>query len=168
LRRAGWRVVRLERPMVSHYTAPADRIASIFGRRRRRLYLGAGQVLRRHARTPLARQYLRERGFALPAAAGLGATGLAVAVSLGRRDIRPLSLWLVVVALVLAGDAARKRSLYRTVHSLMVRLLFLEGTVRGYRHGTDGRELPRYDVLRATTDDMLVPSNLDSLKGEVA
>ncbi|HET7037834.1 MAG TPA: glycosyltransferase [Thermomicrobiaceae bacterium] len=168
LRCGGWRVVRLERPMVSHYTAPTDRIGSLFGRRRRRLYLGAGQVVRLHAGTPLTWTYLRERGYALPAAAGLGASGLALVASAARRDARPLVAWLVLAALALGADAARKRSPYRTLHSLVVRLLFLEGMIRGYRLGADAPALPRFAVLRERLPEDSDASERNLVKGVLA
>jgi hypothetical protein len=148
LRAAGYRILRLERPMVSHYTEPDQAISSLFSRRRRNLYLGAGQVLRLHGRSALGLVYLRERGYALPVIAGITATVFASVASLLARDARALLVWVLLALAVLAADAVRKRSVYRTVHSLLVRTLFLEGLIRGYRLGVAQCDsLPRYRVI---------------------
>jgi len=36
------------------------------------------------------------------------------------------------VLMIVAGDAYRKRSLYRAIHSLFHRILIVDGTVRGF------------------------------------
>ena len=48
IRSAGFKIVCLEIPMVCHYTYSSYKISTQFGRWRRGLYLGMGQVLRYH------------------------------------------------------------------------------------------------------------------------
>ena len=46
IRHAGYRVLRLPRPIVFHYSAPADAFSTLLGRRSRNLWLGYGQNIR--------------------------------------------------------------------------------------------------------------------------
>jgi hypothetical protein len=154
IRRAGYRIQRLDRPIAYHYTEPRERISTLFARRRRRLFLGTGQNIRSLLGTGGLGPYLRERGYGATSVAALAAAAGVVAVGLtgGRR----LGLGLVAVASLgaVGAQAARKRSLYAALHSVVHRLLIVEGTVRGLLMPPLSRSAPapRYTVVRSATD----------------
>ncbi|NDJ76224.1 MAG: glycosyltransferase [Chloroflexi bacterium] len=141
IRSAGFRVVRLERPFVYHYSDPRQRITTLLRRRRRRLYLGFGQNIRLHLRDSLLAPYIRERGFGL-------LPGLLLIIALGSLAVAPPKHrrawetgWLLVGGTGLTVDAVRRGSLYASVFAFIQKLIILEGTVRGFFLPT----LPLYD-----------------------
>jgi glycosyltransferase involved in cell wall biosynthesis len=132
IRHAGYRIVRLDRPIANHYSDPSGAISTLFGRRRRNLYLGPGQALRIHLGSGLLFPYARERGFGLVPAAGLGLGMAALGLSVILRQPRWAAFWIGIVATLFATDAARKRSIYRALFTMVQRLVFAEGTVKGF------------------------------------
>ena len=146
IRHAGHRVVMLERPAVLHLSDPPDALATVLARRRRGLYLGAGQAIRHNLGHPALPRYLRERGFGLLPGAGLLAGLLA---ALTRRGTL-VALWSLAVAGTISGDLYRRGSPRATLHSLLLRLCIVEGTVRGFLGpAPDPRGYsPRLDVIR--------------------
>lgn len=132
IREAGHRIVKLRLPIADHYSDPSDAISTLFGRRKRHLYLGPGQALRLHLRSPLLQPYARERGFGLVPGAGLTAGVACASISLVERDSRWVLAWASIVTAIIGIDSLRKRSLRRAVFGLVQRLLFAEGTVRGF------------------------------------
>jgi glycosyltransferase involved in cell wall biosynthesis len=134
IRSAGYRVSRIEHPIALHYTDPIEDFVTLIRRWRRNLYVGSGQNIRYHLSTGLLWAYLKERGHGLPPFIGL-AVGLAsLLASLISHRVLWFTLWLLLVAVFIVIDAVRKRSLYRTFHSLLKRLLILDGTLRGLLH----------------------------------
>ncbi len=132
IREAGYRVVKLRTPIADHYSDPAGAISTLFGRRKRNLYLGPGQALRLHAGTRMLMPYARERGFGLVPSAGM-AMGLACAtLALSERDLRWMIAWLGSVVAIFGVDSVRKRSTHRALFAMVQRILFAEGTVRGF------------------------------------
>jgi glycosyltransferase involved in cell wall biosynthesis len=131
IRHAGFKVLKLDWPIAWHYSDPDEAVSTLIARWRRNLYLGAGQSIRYHLGTPVLWSYLKERGFSLLPGmyllAGMVAAWWAIT---GRRV--PLLLWLGLLLATIAADAIRKRSLHRTVVSLVKRLLILDGTIRGF------------------------------------
>ncbi len=143
IRESGYRVVKLRTPIADHYSDPAGAISTLFGRRKRNLYLGPGQALRLHAGTRMLMPYARERGFGLVPGAG-AAAGLACAtLALSERDIRWMIAWLGVVVAVFGVDSVRKRSPHRALFAMVQRILFAEGTLRGFlMHPSDPTKFP--------------------------
>lgn len=131
LRNAGLRLVKIDLPAALHFTR-APTLGSLFERRKRKLYLGQGQVIRVLLRDRRLFAYLRERGYALAPAAVFASGLAAVAASIAIRDPRPVAAWVAVVLVVMAGYAVRKRSVSRMLYSLLHRLFILEGAVRGF------------------------------------
>jgi glycosyltransferase involved in cell wall biosynthesis len=131
IRYAGYRVLRLARPIVFHYSAPADSISTLFGRRSRNLWLGFGQNIRYFLGSPLLWPYLRERGWAVAPALALTAGIIATMASGLTGHWGWLGLWVACLSLLTIGIAIRKCSLKRGVFSVFQRLLVLEGTIRG-------------------------------------
>jgi len=131
IRYAGYRVLRLARPVVFHYSAPTDSVSTLFGRRSRNLWLGFGQNIRYFLGSPLLWPYLRERGWAVVPALVLSAGVTATVASGLTGHWRWLALWGVCLAMLTIGIAARKRSLKRALFTLSQRFLVLDGTIRG-------------------------------------
>jgi len=132
IRRAGYRIVQLECQSVRHFGYAPPTFTSLLSRRRRRLFVGYGQVIRYHLRTGLLAAYMRERGWVLAPAlvviVGLGA----LVITVLSRSPNWLAGFLVVVLLVVAADALRSRSIYKAMFHVLHRVLILEGTVRGF------------------------------------
>lgn len=147
IRQAGHRVVVIECPAVLHLGDPPDAMGTILARRRRGLYLGAGQAIRHNLGTPVLARYLRERGFGIVPGLGLAMGALAAA----SRRTGVLALWSLVVAGTISGDLVRRGSPQATARSLLLRLCILEGTVRGVLAPVrDPRAYaPHCDVIRA-------------------
>ena len=132
IRHAGYRIVRLEQPIADHYSDPAGSISTLFGRRSRNLYLGPGQALRIHFGSSMLLPYARERGFGLLPGAGIAAGIVSLVMSTAARQPRWSVLWLSGVATLFIIDSTRKRSLHRALFSMVQRMLFAEGTVKGF------------------------------------
>ncbi len=132
IRHAGFRVVRLRHLIAYHYSDPPGRVSTLVGRWRRNLYLGMGQSLRYHLGSGLFWPYLRERGYGIVPIAALASGVIGLAASYLSNQLVWFGLWLVVCAIILFLDVCRKRSLYRTMASLVERALIVDGTIRGF------------------------------------
>ncbi|MCE7986081.1 MAG: glycosyltransferase [Caldilinea sp. CFX5] len=131
LRYSGYRFVRIAYPIVYHYTDPTDTIPTLIGRWRRQLYLGSGQNLRYHLGSPFFWPYVRERGFGLTPGLAMGIGGALWFWALLRGKGR---FFLGLNGL--AGGAflllvLRRGGLEPALITLLKRLLFLDGTLRG-------------------------------------
>jgi hypothetical protein len=144
IRHAGYRIVRLEYPAVRHFGYAPPTISALLSRRRRRLFLGYGQVIRYHLRTGLLLTYLRERGWvAMPALVGV-AGAIVLLVSCLTGNVYWVVGFFCVLLLAFAADALRSRSLYRAMFHVLHRALILEGTIRGFLlHPSDPGDYPR-------------------------
>lgn len=144
IRHAGFRIAELPHPISCHYTYPTTEISTLFSRRKRRLFLGYGQVVRYHLRTGLLATYFRERGWAIPPAlACLTAICALVISGITRNDFWILG-YCGATLLVLAADAVRSRSLYGVIFHVLHRALILEGTIKGFAmHPHSSDEYPR-------------------------
>jgi glycosyltransferase involved in cell wall biosynthesis len=132
VRHAGHQVVDLARPVALHYSEPSRSVSTVLARRRRGLFLGAGQAIRVHLGSELLWPYVRERGYGLvPGLALLGAAAAVVAgVAAGRW--RPLGAWSAAMGMTVTAEAVRRRSARDTAFSVVQRVCILEGTVRGF------------------------------------
>jgi glycosyltransferase involved in cell wall biosynthesis len=150
IRHAGYRILRLPRPIVFHYSFSAEALSTLLGRRSRNLWLGFGQNIRYFFGSPLLWPYLRERGWAVAPALMLF-IGVIAAVASGLTGQWVwLSLWSAFVTMLTIGIAIRKRSLNRALFTLFQRLLILDGTVRGLLlKPYDPTGYPgRYDIIQ--------------------
>lgn len=132
IRSAGYRIVQLQTLMVYHYTDPPGRMSTLIRRWQRNLYLGAGQNLRYHLGTPNFFPYLKERGYGLIPGVGLLVGLVALVWAIFGGNTMWFGGWLLLLIGVIFTDTYRKKSLYRTLSSLLERLLILDGTVRGF------------------------------------
>ncbi len=132
IRQKGYQVMMLDRPMVYHFSDPTDKISTMIGRWRRRLYMGFGQNLRNKFGTEYFWPYFWERGYGCAPLLALALGAATFATSIVTRQAGWFLAWLSLVILVLIADALRKKSLYRMVYSLVQRTLVMDGTVRGF------------------------------------
>lgn len=132
IRHAGYRVVRLQYPIAYHYSDPKGSLSTLVGRWRRKLYLGAGQNIRYHLGDEILWPYLKERGYGCTPGLGLIAGLISFLWSFRSGQRTWFGLWCLLLLTIVAGHAYQKRSLVRTISSLLERLLILDGTIRGF------------------------------------
>ena len=133
LRARGYRLVRSEGYSGVHYGDEPTKISTVFHRRRRRLYHGAGQCLRFRWRSRLLWYYLKERGFWIaPAVTIVAMVALAAAVYSGSETTAWSLALLLAAGAGLVALSISKRGLYATAFSVIVRLAMLEGAIRGF------------------------------------
>lgn len=144
IRHEGYRIVELSCPSVRHYGYAPATMSALLARRKRRLFLGYGQVMRYHLRTGLLTRYLRERGWVMmPAFVGFAAV-ICVILSCVSESYLWILGFLGAVLLALALDAIRSRSFYKALFHMLHRALILEGTIRGFfLRPHDPSEYPR-------------------------
>lgn len=126
----GFRIVTTTYPVIYDYEDPADEIRTIIGRRNRKLYLGSGQNLRKHASLPTFGVYVRERGFGLLPIAFFPLYA-AIGFSLLRRTLGGLLAFLAASLAGFLGLARHKGSMHGALHTVVLRILLAEGTIRG-------------------------------------
>lgn len=155
IRHAGYRVLQLEYPIAYHYSNPKGALSTFVGRWRRNLYLGYGQTIRYHLRDELLWPYLKERGYGCMPALGLAVGLIGFLWSFKTRHRIWFGLWILLLGVIVAGDAYRKRSLYRTIFSLLQRMVIIDGTVRGFLLGPLEPESysSRVDVIKRASED---------------
>jgi glycosyltransferase involved in cell wall biosynthesis len=129
---AGYRFVRLDMAAAYHFGAAPRTFASLRARRRRRLYLGYGQVVRLLLDTSRLRPYLRRRGYGLLPLIVLSLGLVALVWLLAAHVWLGVVVWAGLVAVAILADAIRKRSLYRAGYSVVNRLFIVEGMARGF------------------------------------
>ena len=153
IRHAGYRIVRLKYTIAYHYSDPKHAVSTVLSRRRRNLYLGLGQVIRYHLGSELLWPYIRQRGYGCVPGFGLvvGLTAL-LATAVTHRRLW-FSLWLLVLIGLAIGDGIRKRSAYRVLLSVVIRMVTVEGTIRGLLIAPDDPRnyLERFEVVRAAS-----------------
>jgi len=131
IRRAGYRVVQLGHVIANHYSPSEEELSTLIARWNRNLYVGFGQVIRYQFTSKLVWTYVQERGFVVaPAVTLLAGVGSLAVLQLGG-GARWLVSWFLLLGSFLAYDAVRKRSVRRTLASLVTRWLALAGTIRG-------------------------------------
>lgn len=144
IRRAGYRVVQLNRPSVRHYGYLRPTLSALLNRRRRRLFVGYGQVIRYHLFTRFLWAYLRERGWVIvPAVVCLAAIGFLIA-SLISGNAMWFGGFICVLLLAFIADAIRCKSVHGAMYRFFQRALMVEGTIRGLfmrTHPPDGYPL---------------------------
>jgi glycosyltransferase involved in cell wall biosynthesis len=150
IRHRGYRVVQLDHPIAMHYTDPDGHLSTLIARWRRRLYLGAGQNLRYHLWSEIFLPYLKERGFGLAPAAALIAGILCLVISVETRNPLWFGAWCFAFIAAIGLDTLRKHSLHRAIYSLLLRLLILDGTIKGFfmRPLTAENSPLKFDIIK--------------------
>lgn len=150
IRTAGYRILRILRPIAFHYTVPWEAVSTFLDKRKSKIWLGYGQNMRYFLGKPLFLRYLRERGWAVAPAAALLLGVLVAVVSAITGQWLWLALWAALLVMLTIVIAIRKRSLNRALLILFRRLLILDGAIRGFLlKPYDPSSYPgRYDVIR--------------------
>jgi glycosyltransferase involved in cell wall biosynthesis len=150
IRHRGYRILQLGYPIVYHYSDPKEALFTLVNRWRRNLYVGPGQNLRYLLRTEMFWPYLKERGDGCVPALGLAASVISFLWSLKTNQWLWFSMWLLMLVVIVVGDAYRKRSFYQTFVSLLKRLFIVDGTVRGFllKPLSPGSYPARLDVIK--------------------
>lgn len=131
IRRAGFRLLTLDYPIVRHYNDAPVAFSSVLSRRRRNFHLGMGQAARNHFGTKLFWQWMRERWWE-PLAAVLLASGVVAALlSFLMRRLTWLELWLVGLCSLLGYVAFQKRTVKGAFVSFFSWLVMAEGFLKG-------------------------------------
>ncbi len=132
IRHAGHRIIQLHYPIAYHYSDPEDNLSTQINRWQRNLFLGAGQNIRYHLGKDTFWSYFKERGYGCLPLVGLSAGLISLLWSSISGQWSWFSLWIILVAMIIAVDSYRKRSLYRAFFSLLLRILIADGTIRGF------------------------------------
>ncbi len=135
IRRAGYRVVLLDQPMVRHFSVASvpESVSVVLSRRRRNFLRGVGQCMRYHLSDKLLWPYISERGsWSLVPAFWLAAGLASFLASLLTGNLIWSGLWFGLTAFAIASAALKKRSLRRALVAAFHRLLMVEGLIRGF------------------------------------
>jgi glycosyltransferase involved in cell wall biosynthesis len=150
IRHAGYRVFQLSHPIAFHYSVTFHTFSNFLDKRRHKFFLGYGQNIRYFLNSPLVWPYLKERGWAMFPALIICLGLIAAVASVLSSQWIWVALWaafLIVLTLVMT---IRKHSLKRALLTLFLRLLILEGAVRGFfLKPNDPASYPgKYDIVQ--------------------
>ncbi|NJD57830.1 MAG: hypothetical protein C3F13_12950 [Anaerolineales bacterium] len=132
IRKAGYKVIQLPYLMSKHYCVPPQSMAYSLRRLKLDMWLGFGQVPRYYWGTPLFWTYLKERGAFLVYLALVLITLLTLLLTLFTGKIIYLTTWLLIEVLFLAVYLIKKRSLRKTIVSLIAHTGITISAVRGF------------------------------------
>ena len=132
IRHAGYKLYKINIPIVYHYTEPHFKLSTLAGRWKRRLYIGAGQTIRYNLGKPLFWHYVFERGYCIFPATGLALGLVTLILSALTRQWLWFGVWLFLLIGYIGADALRKHSFYLTFYSLSQRFFYLRGVMRGF------------------------------------
>jgi glycosyltransferase involved in cell wall biosynthesis len=132
IRQAGYHILRTTHPIAYHYSEPLNLISTLWLRRRRNLFLGYGQIMRYHLGTRFFWPYLKERGFGCVPVVGVAIGLISLLWLLSGGSWIWFVLWISGIIVFILIDIIRKRSLYKSVYSMIKRLIMAEGTIRGF------------------------------------
>lgn len=132
IRHAEYQVLEIGHPIAYHYSDPGEALLTLVRRWRRNLYLGSGQNIRYHLGSKLLWPYIKERGFGCVPILALTLSFFSFLYSFKTHRGIWFKLWILLLIGVIAGDAYRKRSLYRAIYTLVQRIFILDGTIRGF------------------------------------
>lgn len=148
IRDANYALVELQQTAAFHHCdEEPDTFSTWICRWRRSFLFAQGQIFRHLYGTPLFWTYARERGYALVPAVAILVGGAGLAASLQTRNPWWFAGYALVVAIVLTGDAIRKRSLKKMAVSLFFRILSIAGAIKGATIAT-----PRPDTYRTDSE----------------
>jgi glycosyltransferase involved in cell wall biosynthesis len=131
LQHAGYRVVRLDRSSVLHYTDPVHDVATLLKRRGRNLFIGYGQNIRQFMGTGMLGDYLKVRGYGIAPAIYVLVLAASVVATMVTGGLIWIALSLGLLMAVFLLLAVVKRSPSRALFTIVRRFVILEGTVRG-------------------------------------
>lgn len=131
VRRAGFRLLELDHPIVRHYSDDPVAISTPWGRRQRNFHLGPGQSSRFYLGSKLLLPWLIERPWGLASLACYGSGFGALLLSLISHRFLWFGLWGFGFCSLVGYVAFRKRSLRGGLVSAFLWLTLAEGFLRG-------------------------------------
>lgn len=132
IRHAGYKIMRLNIPMVYHYSEPWPNVGTLFRRWQRGMCVGIGQGIRYHLGKPHFWNYVLERGYGCPVIFGMFISLIIFFISLLMNSWIGFGLWIFSIGGYISVDIVRKRSFTLTYFSLLQRLFIADGTLRGF------------------------------------
>lgn len=132
IRFSGRRVVTTKYPMTYDYAPELDLISTKIKRWKRNLYLGNGQNLRSRVGTPQFWTYVLERGYGVVPILGLLLGLIAFFVGLIGGEFKWFGGWALALVLFVGTYMIHKRSIHQTMVALVHRLIYADGTIRGF------------------------------------
>jgi glycosyltransferase involved in cell wall biosynthesis len=149
IRKAGYKVVQLPYLMSKHYCVPPQSMAYSLRRLKLDMWLGFGQVPRYYWGTPLFWTYLRERGAFVVYLALVLINLLTLLLTIFTGNFIYLATWLLIEVLFLAVYLIKKRSLRKTIVSLIAQTGITISAVRGFLM------TPRYSNMYPTNVEIV-------------
>ena len=131
LRHHGFRLLRTQSPIIFDYSDNPDETRTVLARRRRRLYVGTGQVLRKHLRQPTFWEYAAERWTTLAALLAVISWVGVTAVSIALRNEVLMAVSAATPTLLAVGVFIGRRTVRGSVLFLVRVYCHVEGTLRG-------------------------------------
>lgn len=132
IRNEGYKVVRLPYLMSWHYSVPPQSMAYSLRRLRLDMWLGFGQAPRYYWGTRLFWRYLKERGSFLVYLVSVLITIITLLISILSRNIGLFGGWVLIVVGFLLVFTIKKRSISKTLVSLIAHTGIAYSAVRGF------------------------------------
>jgi glycosyltransferase involved in cell wall biosynthesis len=132
LRRAGYKLMYIPCLVCKNHTLPIDSWEYSVRRFRKNLWLGYGQALRYHLKSGMFWMTFWERGSYAAYLVGVLISIASLLFALLGGNISLFVAWVLIVAVLLAIYAIKKRSLRETWLSLVLRTFITYGAVRGF------------------------------------
>lgn len=156
LQAGGYKLLQTEYPIIYDYTDPTDKIQTVLARRKRKLYLGIGQILRKHWRSPLFRLYVRHRKTSLLSSAAILLWIMVLLASIMSRSYI-MAIFLSLMPIISGcALALRRNSIYSVLLSAVREFCHTEGIVRGVL--LKRREVEHYSPSFSDLSPMRAPT----------
>jgi hypothetical protein len=132
IRHAGYKVIQLPFLMSRHYCVPPQSVDYSLRRLKLDMWLGFGQVPRFYLGTPLFWTYLKERGAFVVYLTGAMVTIVTFLLTLLTGNLLFFGAWFLILFLFMAVYVIKKRSLRKTIVSLIAHTGIAISAVRGF------------------------------------
>ena len=132
IRFAGYKVVQLPYLMSKHYCVPPGSLEYSLRRLHLDMWLGFGQVPRYYLGTRMFWTYLNERGSFIIYHLGVVMTLTTLLIAIFTKNIVVFGGWMLILAIFLSVFTVRKRSLRKTIVSLIGHTGIAISAIRGF------------------------------------
>jgi glycosyltransferase involved in cell wall biosynthesis len=132
IRFAGYKVVQLPDLMSKHYCVPPGSLEYSLRRLHLDMWLGFGQVPRYYLGTRMFWTYLNERGSFIIYHLGVVMTLITLLITIFTKNLAVFGGWMLILAIFLSVFIVRKRSLRKTIVSLIAHTGIAISAVRGF------------------------------------
>jgi hypothetical protein len=132
IRNAGYKVVQLPYLMSRHYCVPPQSLSYSLRRLQRDMWLGFGQIPRYYWGTSLFWTYILERGSYVIYLMAVAISITTLLMTIITKNFIFFGTWMLIVLLFICVFAIRKRSLRKTIISLIAHTGIAISAVRGF------------------------------------